>query len=103
MCVLTFPSPRAFLAEASAQESQDSKTVAVTRVMRYADSWQLLPQRDATHGECMRAAAKPQCCAVLCCAARGEGFGFRVWLVGDRKERAAQLMWSLGSWLEAFD
>ncbi|XP_054576253.1 guanylate cyclase soluble subunit beta-2-like [Eptesicus fuscus] len=36
--------------EGSAQESQDSKTVAVPRVMRYADSRQVLPQRDAAHG-----------------------------------------------------
>nr|XP_036312979.1 guanylate cyclase soluble subunit beta-2-like [Pipistrellus kuhlii] len=35
--------------EASAQESQDSKAVAVTSVMRYADSRQLLPPRDAVH------------------------------------------------------
>lgn len=61
--------------------------------MRYADSRQLLPQRDAAHGECVRAAAKPQCGAAC-----GEGCGFRVRLVGDRKEPAAQLLWSLGSW-----
>lgn len=73
-----------FLAEAGAQESQDSKTVAVTRAMRYADSRQLLPQRDAAHGECVRAAAKPQCDAAC-----REGCGFRVRAARGRQERAS--------------
>lgn len=81
-----------FLAGASAQESQDSETVAATGVMRYADSRQLLPPRDAGRGECQSRRKGPALCWP------GGGCGLRVRLLGDRRARRAQLGRSLGSW-----